>query len=292
MVPSAGEVYGWKDDQGVARYTGQLDRVPASALDRTLRIRRDPITGIARAFPLHGEPLLARAGDVEERASALPARTPQAAASTLRSLPAATIARPAARDLPAVASRPPADAWAIQLEATEVSSWLQPLDSLQMLEGHRLYRTRFEVAGQPWQRLRLGFFPTLAAARAAAARLQANFPGAWIDEASAAEREASAGDAIETPERFGPGATALAHTSGEPFYTIQLRSEAVDGRLRALTRLELLEQHRLYRRTVESRGAVWERLRLGDFASFEAARAVLRELQASYPDAWIDRSEG
>ena len=57
-------------------------------------------------------------------------------------------------------------------------------------------------------------------------------------------------------------------------------------------RLELLEGHRLYRRTIVADGVVWERLRLGDFARIEDARAALRALRASYPDAWIDRADG
>ncbi len=36
-------------------------------------------------------------------------------------------------------------------------------------------------------------------------------------------------------------------------------------------------------------GALWERLRLGFFPTLEDARAVLRDLERSFPDAWIAR---
>lgn len=267
-VPPAGEVYGWEDPDGVVRYTGRLDRVPASARERTVRILRDPGSGVARVLPLQGDPVVAVARSAEE-------------ASTAASL-AARPAAPAERPQPAIASAGPAGSWAIQLEATELSGWLGPLHALQLLEGRRLYRTPFEVGGQPWERLRLGFFPSLAAARDAIGRLQPHFPGAWIEEAGLAEQEASAHQAIEAPARFQAGRVSLAARTGDPVYTIQLRARPLDGRLRALSRLELLEQHRLYRRTVESRGAVWERLRLGDFPSVEAARAVLRALRSLF----------
>jgi len=284
-VEPAGDVYGWEDEHGIHRYTSDLGRIPAAARARARRILRDPETGVARSIPLLPEPMLARATGPGAAGSEEPAPEPRLAMA----------ARPAAAPstaLPPVSSPAPNGSWAIQLEATEVSGWLRPLDDLGLLDGRRLYRMPTEIGGQPWERLRLGFFPSLAAAQQAARRLRPHFPGAWVDAANPPERLASARLAIEAPLPLDAGPLASAPDDGGRTWVIQLDARPADGRLRAVTRLELLDRHRLYRHTVESKGVVWERLRLGDFTSLEAARNVLSELESSYPDAWIDRSEG
>jgi hypothetical protein len=261
----AGPVYGWRDPQGVVRYSTRLDRVPESARAEAVRLYRDPGTGVARVAPLQPRPLLAgppAPEDVDVAAAPPPRPAPPPAPARARPEP-----RPAA-----------AEGWAIQLEAHALSEWLRPLEALGLLDQHRLYHTAAEIGGEPWERTRLGLFASLGDARAALARLAPHFPDAWIDAAGAVERTlVSEGGAV-------PVAT--------PAWTLQLGARPVGARVRALARLELLEGHRLYRRTVVADGVVWERLRLGDFARIEDARAALQALRSSYPDAWIDRADG
>ena len=68
-----------------------------------------------------------------------------------------------------------------------------PLPRLDLPDGYRLFRTTFENDGRVWERVRVGFFPTLANARAMRSRLEPRFPGAWIDRVPGAQRIASSG---------------------------------------------------------------------------------------------------
>lgn len=256
-------LYQWSDDRGVVRYTAHLERVPRSALAGAIRIQRDPASGEVVSLRLGPEPRIA--GD----------RPPVPAGS-----PGRAVESPGT--------------WAIQLEATPLSPWVRVLEQQQLLAGRRLYRTTLEADGRVWQRLRLGFFPTLAAARAAAARLRPDFPGAWVDGVEPRELALSGSQSIELPSPRGSRGDALATPlrvaalDGSRLFAVQLRASPPDERLRALTRLELLERHRLYRTTVEAGGELWEHLSLGDFPSAEAAEAVRRQLQPSYPSAHVE----
>lgn len=247
LAGGPGELYQWTDAHGVVRYTPQLERIPAAQLPHTLVIRRDGPGGAVVSFAFGQAPPL--------RAAAAPA--PPA---------------------------PPAERYAIELEAQSLSAWVRPLDRLQLLAGRRLYRTRVELDGRSWERLRLGFFPGLDEARAALARVAPQFPGAWIDRADSAERAASRAGAIASDDADPPGAGGEA-----PGWVLQLAARAVDDDLRGLTRLELLDRHHLYRTVSDEDGETWERLRLGFFPSRESALAVLRELEGSHPDARVAR---
>ena len=267
-------LYQWTDADGVVRYTARLERIPRALLAQTLVMRRDAASGVAVASRWGEQPG--------------PAMSP--AADETASFPAP--AGPASPDLAEVAALPPspprqqpeaASAYAIQLESLSLSDWVRPLDRLRLLEGRRLYRTTVEVEGQAWERLRLGFFATLEQARAARARVAPHFPDAWIDRAGSEEQATSLEGAIASTGRIAtpsPGSSA---------YVLQLGARAAYEGLRALTRLELLERHHLYRSTVELDGETWERLRLGFFPTRESAQAVLRELGGSHPDAWVAR---
>ena len=136
------------------------------------------------------------------------------------------------------------------------------------------------------------FTGTPVEARAALTRLQTSFPGAWVDRIDAAERGIAARAEIRPPsELTWGGAPVSVGPEAGPGYAIQLDAWLLDEGLRALTRLELVDRHRLYRTTVAVDGAVWERLRLGFFPKLEDARAVLGALARSFPDAWIARVE-
>ena len=182
--------------------------------------------------------------------------------------------------------------YAIQLRATSLSAWLRPLQRSGLLASRRLYRRRAELDGRVWERLRLGFYATHGEARAALTQLQATFPGAWVDRIDAAERSAAARAEIRPPSDVArDAAPAAAGPEAGRGYAIQLDASPLDKGLRALARLELLDRQRLYRTTVDVNGALWERLRLGFFPKLEDARAVLRKLEPSFPDAWISRVE-
>lgn len=266
-------LYGWTDADGVVRYTPDPTRIPGSALARTLVIRRDPDSG---------QVMVARWGEPAVASPAAPTGPPQGE-------PAHSLAEVASPETRAPAPPAPAPStpvreaarYAIQLEAWSISHWAGPVEDLGLLEGRRLYRTTVEVDGRPWERIRLGFFSSPLEARAALESLAPHFPGAWIDRVGEAERAAS--DSAWTSQ----GAAAAPRSPR--LFALQLGARPTGERLRALSRLELLDRHRLYRSTVQVEGATWERLRLGYFPTFQEAKAVLSRLEASYPEAWIAR---
>ena len=53
----------------------------------------------------------------------------------------------------------------------------------------------------------------------------------------------------------------------------------------------LPEDKRVFVSEVEIDGATWYRVRVGNYASAEAAARALAELRTQYPDAWIDRAD-
>jgi cell division septation protein DedD len=100
-----------------------------------------------------------------------------------------------ARDFPgawvtpvaATETMPRAEAWAIQLRAVPAAEDPGPQPPLALPPGTRLYWTSSEHEGRAWRRLRLGDFPTLAAAREALALVASEFPEAWIAPAGEAQ---------------------------------------------------------------------------------------------------------
>jgi len=77
-----------------------------------------------------------------------------------------------------------------------LASSIQPfrpeaLPQLEEFTTYRLYTTRFNKDGKIWNRLRLGFFKSSAAATAVMNGLKRYYPRAWIDKASTAERSQS-----------------------------------------------------------------------------------------------------
>ncbi len=306
-----GTLYQWSDEKGVVRYTAFLERVPRSALARTLVIQRDPLTGAVAARPLDGSvapPAVAATAPAEapsepvgssvgaaspsgEVASLPPVSAPPVPTAAARTSDSALPPVSAAEPLPTVGPAPgeARGGWAIRLAATPVSSWLRPLEALRLLEGHRLYRVTRQVGDEGWERLRLGFFASAAQASAVRGWLEPHFPGAWVDRVDARELAESERGTIQLPERLANATPAPTRPDDSSHYAVQLRASPVDERLRALTRLELLDRHRLLRDTVEADGEVWERLAIGFFPSRKAAEAELERLVASSPEARVER---
>ncbi|MDH5555729.1 MAG: SPOR domain-containing protein, partial [Alphaproteobacteria bacterium] len=81
--------------------------------------------------------------------------------------------------------------------------------------GRRLYTTVFTKDGKRWNRLRLGFYPTLQDARNALPAIKVSYPGAWVAKTSAAERQASASTAVRISLATAP-APAPAPTPQAP----------------------------------------------------------------------------
>ena len=80
-------------------------------------------------------------------------------------------------------------------------SMLQPysasdLPGQAVYRTHRVYVIPFQKGGRTWYRLRLGFFKSRAAAEAMLAELEADFPGSWVDRASAEEIRQSVATSI------------------------------------------------------------------------------------------------
>lgn len=78
--------------------------------------------------------------------------------------------------------------FAIQLGAYPTAIDPRSVPGLARLGAYRVYVMPRERAGRTNFGLRLGFFPTREAAEAVAAQLRAQYPGAWVERASDAER--------------------------------------------------------------------------------------------------------
>jgi hypothetical protein len=73
-----------------------------------------------------------------------------------------------------------------------------------------------------------------------------------------------------------------------PGYAINLSSLKRIPTVSDANGLEIAAEQRLFYSVVMVDGKAWYRLRLGDFASGEAAAAALGELQSLFPGAWVD----
>ncbi len=99
------------------------------------------------------------------------------------------------------------------------------------LAGTVQYETRFERDSQQWHRLRAGFYPTREAAEAAKAKLQAQFPDAWVVKITADERaqgvssRTDRSDAVVTTARPVTPSSAIA-TDADKADTTRLIGEA------------------------------------------------------------------
>jgi len=91
-----------------------------------------------------------------------------------------------------IASAEAASAYAINLQSSQKKINLP--SSIKDYEDHQLYTVRFKSKkdGKIWNRLRLGFFPTLAAARRALNGVKSQYPSAWVAKASSKEQRLAA----------------------------------------------------------------------------------------------------
>jgi hypothetical protein len=168
--------------------------------------RASPVAEPAPRTPQQPAPVLS------DRATAPtpPPRTPRPAATVASDRAAAPAPAPPTRRTPPPAAPRPALPYVVNLMSTR-----RPVDlaDLDLKSGYRdlavskrgpgevaqvralsdgrelaLYRVEFGQAPKLWHRVRLGFFPTRAAAQAIAVQLRAHFPDAWVAQASDAER--------------------------------------------------------------------------------------------------------
>src|SRR5262245_50970824 len=106
--------------------------------------------------------------------------------------------------------------YAIQLLAIPASEDPGPQPALKLPPGSQLYWTSVEREGRSWRRLRLGDFPTLAAARATLALVAGEYPEAWIapirgpgDGLEPASQAASSGSAEASDGPLPPEAVPV-----------------------------------------------------------------------------------
>jgi hypothetical protein len=185
----ATSLYQWTDEDGVIRYTPDRAHIPASRRGSAVHI--EPTPSFSDAIADAQVPAAREA----------PRPSPPAPGSTIGrrdtvSAPPQPAPRPAATARPAPETPPdpaPRYVYVIQLRATRQSAVSPPLPRLDLPDGYRLFRTTFEKDGRVWERVRVGFFATLADARAMRSRLEPRFPGAWIDRVRGAQRIASSG---------------------------------------------------------------------------------------------------
>ena len=221
-------IFEWTDARGVVRYTPHLDRIPHGLFTTVVVMESgEDVRAFAYIGSVHGRPVLRSEPPVDGAVRKVVVMGP--APLEARVAPLEVEATPLDRESPAASAAAPIEGAPVPTVGPgpgenrcsaprigERTRWLSPLERLELLQAHRLYGTRVEVEGRVWQRLRLGFFPSLTAARSVQSRLEPSFPGAWIVRVSEAERQAS-----ET--------TALAQIDGEALsapgaisYAIQL----------------------------------------------------------------------
>jgi tetratricopeptide (TPR) repeat protein len=127
----------------------------------------------------------------------VPAAERQAAATSRVRLPApAPVPTPApapkrAAPRASSAAAPAPEVFAVQLSLSGQPADRGALPSRPELAANTLYENSYQKDGATWYQLRLGFFPTAAAAAEVAQALDPSFPGAWVLRVPAAERTAA-----------------------------------------------------------------------------------------------------
>jgi tetratricopeptide (TPR) repeat protein len=113
--------------------------------------------------------------------------------------------RPGADFRSVVVSLPRSDVagYAVQIGSAPESGEAPALPDLPALRGRRVYVANISEGGRTWRRLRLGFYTEQSEAEAAAAQLQAAFPGALVVEVSQHEMRLSEATAVPIPAPAG-----------------------------------------------------------------------------------------
>ncbi|MGI9589816.1 MAG: SPOR domain-containing protein [Myxococcota bacterium] len=278
-------LYRWTDGDGVVRYSPHRNRVPVSQRSSMERVEIETLVA-AEPEPVaelvHHEPA--------------PTPTPEPVETPTPELVSEPVAHhepaPTPQPSPTVGSasrHPDANVWAVQISAVPASTDVE-LPTLSLPDGTRLYRAPLLKDGTSWERVRVGFFASEAEALAAATRLDAEFPGAWVAQVDSDERLAASLPSVDAAPLVirDPLPEPVARKHVEARYAIQLRAVPLADGPTPLPLLEL-QGFRLYRSTVQLDGEVWERLRLGFFTNRAAAQDKLGQLGLNFPGAWVVR---
>ncbi len=106
-----------------------------------------------------------------------------------------------------------------------------------------------------------------------------------VAPATVVEPEVVAQATIPVPESLVP----VAPEPLAPAWVVQLSASPVGASPDPVPAVVLPEGTALYRVPAQVGGADWQRLRLGFFDSSSAAQAAARQLEASFPGAWVAR---
>jgi len=96
------------------------------------------------------------------------------------------------RPADSLSQAPPAPSYAVQLHAAPASERVPRLGDASVPEDAAIYTVPFVRAGEPWTRLRVGFFESVEEASEARDVLSTRFPDAWVTPVDPAERVAAA----------------------------------------------------------------------------------------------------
>ncbi len=174
---------------------------------------------------------------------------------------------------------------------------------------YRLYVTEFDHQGKHWYRLRLGLFYDRSEAAAALQHLKAQYRGAWLTHAEAAD-EAAVGAAtppaaprvtpvparaptpapVPAPRpapRPSPSISAAAIPEAERRYVLSLVISVDPLRNTSVPELQSIKGVQVYTTKTEQNGNTWYFLRAGFFATRAEAERVLSRVQGSYPQAKV-----
>jgi tetratricopeptide (TPR) repeat protein len=166
------------------------------------------------------------------------------------------------------------------------------LPKLDILLAYRVYTARFDKDGKTWNRLRVGFFGSRQEAETVLRELQPYFPGAWITQVSAQERESSADEVLPAPEqitekpvRVAPPSGSVSANEADRIAGMMEQANAMmtdkdyDGAIRLYTKIIEYPEHASSREALEFLGLARERK--GQSAQ---AKAVYDDYLAQYPE--------
>jgi hypothetical protein len=166
------------------RYALRLGFFPsATAADRVRATLR-------KAFP--GAWVLRVPATERKLAATSRVRLPSAAPAPVPTpAPPRVVAKPKPKPKAAPVAASASGVYAVQLSLSARATNPATLPDRPELAAHTLYETSYVKDGTTWYRLRLGFFPTAAAAARVQRALDGAFPGAWVLKVPAAERAAA-----------------------------------------------------------------------------------------------------
>lgn len=159
---------------------------------------------------------------------------------------------------------------------------------------HVVYQKKSVVFGKELYLVRLGFFPSFAAATAMKEKLVERFPGAWPTEVPEAEQASALGIGVVAPSGVARAATVASGRAvtagkavGSGIYVINLDSARMPDKLVRMPMPVELNAYRTYVLSATAKGKTLYHFRLGFFPTQSDAEQARSFLTRTYPGSSI-----